>query len=149
MIDPNEDGITHINVYSKGNTRLGRMLTNFADIPVNHPEDGRFRGIEGYWYWLSTKDDKLRYIYGFQAKEYGRKIGGKDWLNDDEFKRKIRLAIRSKIDQHEILKKEFLKNKLPFKHYYVYSGKVVEPKEGKWVIEYLEQLKDEYKFEAI
>lgn len=147
MVNPNEDGVTHINVYSKGNTKLGRQLSNFSHTPFIHPEDGHFKSVEGYWYWLSTKDDKLRSLYGYKAKEYGRSIGGKDWLEDDEFKRKIRLAIRSKIDNDFFLKSDFLNNKLPLKHYYVYSSKIIEPKEGMWVIEYLEQLKDEFKFE--
>jgi len=33
MINPEEDGITHINIYSKGKTDLGRMLSNFAKLP--------------------------------------------------------------------------------------------------------------------
>lgn len=28
--NPEEDGITHINIYSKGSTELGRLLSNFA-----------------------------------------------------------------------------------------------------------------------
>lgn len=35
MINPLEDGITHINVYSKGATELGRLLTNFAHTPLH------------------------------------------------------------------------------------------------------------------
>lgn len=140
MINPENDGIDHINVYSKGRTELGRWLSNFAWMEFEHPEDGIFQSIEGYWYWLSTKDDKLRRLYGFKAKQYGRSIGGKDWLDDEEFKRKIKLALEAKIDHHPRLEQEFVYNKLPLKHYYVYGDKVVEPKEGKWIIEYLEEL---------
>lgn len=40
------DGIDHINIYSKGKTTLGRMLSNFACTPFTHPEDGKFASIE-------------------------------------------------------------------------------------------------------
>lgn len=151
MVNPEEDGITHINVYSKGKTKLGRQLSNFSYSQFTHPEDGEFCSIEGYWYWLSSGDNKLRKLYGYQAKKYGRKVGGLDWpvKNEDEFRRKIRLAIKAKFNRNSGMREEFLKNVLPLKHYYVYGDKVVEPKEGTWVIEYLEQLKDEYKFESI
>ena len=46
---PAEDGITHVNVYSRGLTTLGRWLSNFAHCPIE-TEDGPFASIEGYWY---------------------------------------------------------------------------------------------------
>jgi hypothetical protein len=52
-IKPSEDGVTHINVYSRGNTELGRLLSNFAHTPFSHPEFGEFASVEGFWYWLS------------------------------------------------------------------------------------------------
>ena len=41
--------------------------------------------------------------------------------------------------------KEFKENTLPLKHYYFYGfgTKVVEPKEGKWIIDYIENLRNE------
>ena len=51
ILTPQNDGITHINVYSKGKTTLGRWLTNFAHTPID-TIDGHFESIEGYWYWL-------------------------------------------------------------------------------------------------
>ena len=142
---PEDDGITHINVYSKGKTELGRFLSNFAKAPFVHPVDGYFNSVEAYWYWLSTKDDSLRETYGFRAKELGRALGGKDWLDDDSFKTKIKDAIYLKIATNIRMFKEFKENTLPLKHYYVYGGtKVVEPKEGKWIIDYIETLRNEY-----
>ncbi len=149
-MNPKEDGVTHLNVYSKALTELGRFLSNFTPAPFIHPEDGKFKSVEGYWYWLSCKDENLRNLYGYTAKAYGRTMGGKDWVDDDEFKRKIRLAIKAKINAYPEYKEEFMKNKLPFVHYYVYGEDyVVEPKEGAWIMKALEELKDEYQFEAI
>jgi hypothetical protein len=38
---PEDDGKTHINVYSKGLTELGQFLSNFAEAPAQTP-DGEF-----------------------------------------------------------------------------------------------------------
>ena len=56
-IIPTEDGITHINIYSKGQTELGKMLSNFAKFPIQ-TVDGNFMSVEGYWYFLSI-DEKF------------------------------------------------------------------------------------------
>lgn len=37
---PDNDGITHINLYSKSRTVLGRQLSNFAHSPFKHPKYG-------------------------------------------------------------------------------------------------------------
>lgn len=137
-----KDGVDHINIYSQGRTKLGRFLSNFtkADILT---EDGKFTSVEGYWYWLSTKDDKLRYLHGYEAKKYGRSIKGKELLTDDDFKRRIKQAINYKIENSEFFS-EFKESTLPFKHYYIYSGKTVEPKGVNWITEYIEELRTKY-----
>lgn len=139
---PEEDGITHINIYSKAQTSLGRFLTNFSHSPIE-TEDGHFESIEGYWYWLGCthKDkDKLRKLSGFKAKQVGRELRALDWQDSPEFKRKICDAITYKIKNSKFLQ-EFLDSKLPFCHYYNYGGKVVEPEDGRWVIEHIENLR--------
>lgn len=148
-MNPDNDGVDHINIYSQAKTTLGRFLTNFTHTPFNHPEDGNFCSIEGYWYWLSCKDDKLRTLSGFKAKEYGRSIGAKDWQDDEEFKRKIKLAILIKIQSNEMFKQELHNLRLPLTHYYNYGGKIVEPKEGRWIIEYLESFKKQIKYKVV
>ncbi len=140
MINPENDGIDHINVYSKGLTDLGRFLTNFARSEID-TEDGKFLSIEGYWYWLSCKNDKLRHLYGFQAKQQGRNFGGKDWSSDEEFKRKILEAITIKLNSHPHYLEQLQQCKLPLKHYYNYKGKIVEPSDGKWILDHLESFK--------
>lgn len=46
MINPEEDGITHINIYSKGKTDLGRMLSNFAKFPIETVDGRKLHEIE-------------------------------------------------------------------------------------------------------
>lgn len=123
--NPENDGVDHINVYSQAKTQLGRFLTNFSYAPFTC-EDGRFQYVEGYWYWLSCKDDKLRTLSGFAAKKYGREVRASDWCDDSEFKRKICAAIKRKICSSSYLR-EFKRSTLPFVHYYNFGGKIVEP----------------------
>lgn len=137
------DGIDHINIYSKGKTSLGKWLSNFSFSPI-FLLDGDFHSIEGYWYWLNCDHpdrDKLKNLTGFKAKSLGRKLTDKDWNNDLEFKLKILHAITQKIYLDEQLLNLFKNNKLPFKHYYVYGDKIVEPKEGKWLVDFFNFLR--------
>jgi hypothetical protein len=139
MYKVEDDGVTHINIYSKAKTKLGLFLSNFTKHAIQ-TEDGPFQSIEGYWYWLSSKDDNLRRLYGWEAKKYGRSIKAKDWMDDEEFKRKICAAIREKVlDSFYVL--NLATSTLPLVHYYAYGDKIVEPEEGKWVIEYIESLR--------
>jgi predicted NAD-dependent protein-ADP-ribosyltransferase YbiA (DUF1768 family) len=141
MIDINQDGVSHINIYSKGKTAIGRFLSNFSDADVN-TEDGYFRTIEGYWYWLSTKDERLRNLPGFECKKLGRELGGKDWLETRQFQKKILKAICVKILSNDLFKQELIAtNNLPLFHYYVYNGKIVMPKDGLWMINFIDHLR--------
>lgn len=141
-MSPENDGITHINIYSKGKTELGRFLSNFTRCPIE-TEDGHFDSIEGYWYWLSCKDDRLRTLSGFAAKYLGRELGGRDWCDDSDFKRKICEAITIKLntqDSKSVINKYPELLKLQLVHYYTYGSKVVTPKEGKWILEHIKSV---------
>lgn len=138
------DGIDHINTYSKGKTELGRFLSNFARHRIK-TEDGYFRSVEGYWYWLGCtheNKDRLKTLHGFNAKKVGRELGSPDWLDDDIFKNKIKKAITNKVEtMPKHLQKEFLNCNLPFVHYYEYGGKVVNVPEADWIIDHLNKVK--------
>ena len=159
MIDYKKDGIDHINIYSKGKTPLGKFLSNFAYAEIE-TEDGEFVSVEGYWYWLlcgsdpktATKErEGLRLVFGFDAKNLGRKIlEAQDSLDErkvdseTDFQRKIKAAIKFKIDNNPKYKSELAKCTLPFEHYYVFYGKVKEPTSHRWIIDYLDELRKEY-----
>lgn len=137
---PEDDGKTHINVYSKGLTELGQFLSNFADAPALTP-DGEFASIEGYWYWLSCRDDRLRKLSGWLAKSVGRRSKGKDWIKSADFKERIKTAIRMKLEAYPDMYAELKACKLPLTHYYVYGSKVTNVPKAKWIIDYIETLK--------
>ena len=141
--DPNQDGLTHLNVYSQACTVLGRFLSNFAHAPFEC-SDGRFASIEGYWYWLScthTRRDELRTAYGYTAKKLGRELCGADWKSDDEFQDKIKRAISSKLQAYPAMLKQLQDNKLPLQHYYVFGKgdniKVHQDGRSDWIINHL------------
>lgn len=146
MFNPVEDGDTHINIYSKAQTHLGTFLSNFFVCnPKVITEDGPFTTIEGYWYWLTTWDERLRTTNGWESKKLGRELRGNDWFKDPDFKRKILKAITIKILSNEPYKELMKNSDLPFVHYYVYNGKVITVSEGDWLIQYLEFLRKELK----
>lgn len=140
----NDDGITHINIYSQGKTELGRLLSNWAHTPFTI-SDGSFESVEGYWYWLGTNDEHLKTLYGFNAKEYGRSLKRTINYQDEIFKSKIKNAILAKIKQNN-LKDTIEKSTLPFIHYYVF-GNIVRDASYKviWIIEYFEELRAMFK----
>ena len=143
-LNPDLDGVDHINVYSKGLTKLGQFLTNFACSPFSHPEHGKFASIEAYWYWLGCthKDrDKLKPLWGFEAKKIGRELNALDWQEDPEFKQNIKKAMYAKIFNNPEMALELKQSTLPLRHYYNYKGKIVEPQEGVWIIDFLTELR--------
>lgn len=147
MIDPNKDGVDHINIYSKGNTALGQMLSNFSKCPIN-TRDGKFLSVEGYWYWMSIEPckerEQLRNCYGFWAKKVGKEIlQTKKPAWDDNFEEKILEAIWDKFQKNASLIKEAYKD-LPFYHYYNYGGKVIDLTEKySWMVDGISKMRNE------
>ena len=146
MIDPNLDGISHVNIYSQGKTKLGKMLSNFYHYKIQ-TEDGVFNSVEGYWYWLNIENCKekeiLRELYGYNAKKIGNEL--KKRFNsrfDDEFERKILTAIWYKIirNTHLLIPEIYL---LPFEHYYNFDGKIVNVKNKYlWMIDGIDKMRN-------
>ena len=144
---PKHDGKTHINVYSRGETQLGRELSNFHCLDII-TEDGPFKSIEGYWYWLSTGREELRTMWGAKAKDYGRLVRGEDWPETPDFKRKISSAIKIKLFTLAFKEVGFIEDirqtlSLPLVHYYWFGDyklpKVTQPEEGQWILEVIDE----------
>lgn len=128
ILDPEADGITHINVYSKGKTEAGRFMSNFAYTPFHHPKYGYFASVEALWYWLSCKNDALRPLHGFAAKKLGRELRAPDWVEDFNFKHDIKTGILAKLEANPEGAKLVSNTKLtlPLVHYYNMRGKVTD-----------------------
>ncbi len=133
MINSKKDGIDNINIYSKGLTELGRFLSNFSYSPIT-TVDGSFNAIEGYWYWLSNRQEEMRRLYGFYAKQVGKSFPRTHTLDEDVFKSKIQQACWIKIHSNQTMFNHFKNSSLPFTHYYSYGNKVVDAG-FKWLVE--------------
>lgn len=149
---PEEDGITHINVWSRAKTPLGRALSNFAHTPFDHPDYGHFSSVEGFWYWLSTgsTNNQFRSLFGFRAKEIGRLVrreldanGGIPVVED--FRAQIKKALLCKIEQNPQLQQALKESDLPLTHYYVWGEapniKVTVPDDFAWIHQYLSDVR--------
>lgn len=120
MIDPTEDGVTHINVYSKGQTDLGKLLSNFAHTPFEL--DGlMFASVEAWWYWQGWDEDdsRLRSMYGWMAKQYGKNLPP----CEPPTKAALKRVYLRKLQAHKGIFKLLIQNVLPLEHYYVYFTK--------------------------
>lgn len=150
VIVPEEDGVTHVNIYSKGATELGKMLSNFYKFPIM-TKDGKFMSVEGYWYWLAISEthprrEEFRKLYGYNAKKLGqeilKEISADERRWEENFEEKILLAIWYKFKRNTHLITEDLKT-LPFEHYYNYGGKVVDCyKRYPWMIDGITKMRD-------
>ena len=140
--NPVEDGLTHINIYSRSNDHLGRMLSHFYYSPFNHPVFGPFNCMEGLWHWVKSqeRDDKLRGMTGWKAKEHG-KLMTKRYLKN--FQEIIMAANFYKIEQNPLLKELMINSNLPFEHYYIHGPAklVIMPDSCEWLIKGFEQIR--------
>lgn len=139
-IDPTYDGVAHINVYSKGRTELGRLLSNFAYTPFTIPFLGMFNSVEGFWYYILTGNNVCRALSGWQAKDIGRKL---PIIREVPTKRELKIAYKAKMKYNPIVRQGLLLNDLPLVHYYVYGDKIVVPEEWQWTATLWEEIKKE------
>lgn len=145
-IDPTQDGISHVNVWSKGKTKLGRDLSNFSSIGIHHPKFGKFASLEGFWYWLATgkQHDDLRMMVGYLAKKTGKELARVDNPNFiEEFKSGMYWRLAQNQELSNDLRRLVGEQRLPLKHYYVYgdgpNAKVVDVSEKhQWQLDYYE-----------
>lgn len=138
--DPKEDGITHINVYSKSNTILGRFLSNFHRTEINTLL-GKFQSIEGLIYYMGSFDEKLRTLSGPAAKDTGRLLDRQIRLPEDVFQRIIKDAMWRKLVSDGQMVGALKNSTLPLTHYYVYGNKIIHVTGWDWVIEEWEQIR--------
>jgi hypothetical protein len=148
---PIDEGLDHVNIYSKSSERLGRAMSNFFNALFFHPKYGEFNSIEGFYYWLKTGEQhhELRFEHGWKAKEMGMTF--KSTRNvDKEFKEEMEYAIALKVVQTPYIQElmlESIDDDLPFTHYYYYGDKYSNPvirdrsKRDSWLIDAAEKIR--------
>lgn len=150
MRTPLGDGVDHINIYTKGRTLLGRMLTNLYDCQFTVPGYGTFQSLEGFWYYYLTgcQFEEFKSKRGFDAKKAGKTKRDsridKDGLTEGQ-KSVILEAIRCKLRQNKDILLALARSDLPFAHYYFYgepeNAKVIELPQFDWMIEEFTRLR--------
>lgn len=150
QFDPKEDGVTHINIYSQGDTELGKMLSHFWRGSFRHPFYGKFESMEGFWYYIKARADtpeeeerrqQLRRLAGWEAKKVGRTFEN---VHVDHFQEVIMSGNLSKIRQTPRIQELMMESHLPFDHYYL-MGKnryPVRPAGYEWLIAGFEEIRD-------
>lgn len=145
VLDPAFDGITHIDIYSQGKTWLGVELSNFAHRPITLSEYGSFASIEGLHYWLGRKDERLRHLYGYKAKELGRSLPVLKKWHPDKFQSIICEGLTAKLEGHPDIMQALIQSTLPLTHYYAkYFGSklvVTEPAGNDFILAHFESIR--------
>jgi hypothetical protein len=151
------DGLNHVNVYSKGNTVLGRLLSNFAETQVVLGIN-TFASVESWWYWIKMNninaasmfplftDEQMAEVMtipGNGAKSYFRKLYKDDSASFSPNKEQFKEICRAKLEQHPNVTELLLKNDLPLRHYYVMFEKVIEIGDYLWTLDVWNELKEE------
>lgn len=137
-----DDGKTYTNIWIRSNCELGQMLSHFYESHFEHPFYGPFYCIEGFWYYIKTKerDDRLRTMVGNKAKYLGKKLTS-EWR--DDFKELILDANYHKINQSPVIKDLLIKSTLPFDHFYTFgpANLIIRPKAHEWLTDMFEELR--------
>jgi NAD-dependent DNA ligase len=144
QLSPLDDGKTHLNIYSKGKTWLGRELSNLSRNALSHPSFGTFSSLEGYWYWLGTgkKHDVLRDLTGVLAKKEGKAL---ERVFNPFFQKEFKQGMICRLLKNHQLFEALRENTLPLAHYYYYGDesncKVIDVSEThQWQLDYYQQI---------
>lgn len=155
--NPQEDGITHVNVYSKSRCLLGRLLSNFASTPFEK-EGLKFSSVESWWYWTKANKinsfnlfpqfsdeqlDSLRYNAGKESKSLFRSIYKEDSSSFNPTSEELKEVYKLKLEVHPNIQELLLKNTLPLTHYYMMFDKKVSANEYLWTVNLWEEIKQE------
>lgn len=162
-VNAKDDGITHINIYSKAVTPLGRLLSNFAHTPfeIYHQT---YESVEAYWYChklvISTGDmlfncdpDDINFLkkqHGSEAKKVGKTLLKKYGIDDNNSKfnitqERLKEIYYKKLEFNPNIKELLLKNELPFAHYYMMNGVKVDADEHLWTADLWRIISNELK----
>ena len=160
MLLNSQDGIDHINIYSKGKSTLGKRLTNM--FPFNFTFDGLiFKSVEHAWHYYKFIDynpDVATQIFETNSPYDALKIARANATEDtssvvltNEFRSLIKEVIKQRIMEDESLIILLRNSWLPFEHYYVYGADKIQDQSDKyaWLIYIFDDIRAELHFEYL
>lgn len=130
------DGTDHINIWDKGNTLLGQLLSHSAALSFTHSIFGRFSTVESFWHYIRSveRDDRIRTMSGITLKRFSEKL---QTVRVRNFKAIIMDTNWQKIKQYPDLLEELRDSELPIECYYHYKredGVRIRPNFSPWLI---------------
>ena len=157
MINPKDDGVNHINIYSAGKTKLGSQLSNMYKVSVFY-KNLKFTSVEHAWHYfkfLPSNPELALRILGmanpFEVKKLAKKYvtpAVQEYAQTDDFKNIIIEIIEDRINRNMPLMLLMVHNELPYKHYYVFKGHVKDESiKYKWLIEAIKNIQTRLKKE--
>jgi len=162
------DGVTHVNIYSKSKTKLGRSLSHFSNFSFEI-NNMKFENFEGYYFYILLKEYFKKFDYKvpkyfttflqtYQGSEIRKtvlefikinKIKQNELIkikNSEIFKSQIIQGLKERLKQNKILLQMLKENDLPFKHYYVYGDKIIDKNDGfEYIIEFYNKVSKKLK----
>lgn len=146
MPNPNNDGITHINVFDTAATNLGKRLS-LGNSYFVHPKLGSFNCLDAFSLLLNSKqpNDRFRFITFREAKAIIAKI--RNHRKCVGYVGMMKDGYRHFILNNPELYKEFVESTLPFDSYQILkaSGLVARTHKANWLVDLLEELRIEFK----
>jgi len=151
---PENDGIDHINVFSKSRSKLGRMLSNFAHTPFTL-DGNKFESVESWWYWTKMNNinktvlfpifsdeqlGEIRSLIGKEAKLYFRELYKDDSSSFNAEPFELKRTYLQKLEENPDVKKELMENKLPIDHYYMMFDKKISAASSMWTAKLWEEI---------
>lgn len=127
------DGLTHINIYSKGRTSLGRALTNMCLFTFEY-NSLTFHSVEQAWHYfkfininevvakaIMNMDDA--YTIKKYAKPYNNEATAL-YVQSQEFRSLIKDVICTRLNSDNDLQLQLRNSHLPFEHYYSFGNDI-------------------------
>jgi hypothetical protein len=158
MLKVEDDGVKHINIYSKAKTSLGKQLTNMFHYNFRY-DNIDFISVEQAWHFykftetpelanqilqLTNSFDCLKFARANKTPESTKavlSVGFKLIIND---------VIHTRIGADQDLKNLLRNSWLPFEHYYAYGDKIHDQRDKyDWLINIFESYRTELHFEYL
>lgn len=109
-----QDGVDHIRIHLKGETELGRKLSEFYIRPFRVPDLGEFNHLIGYSLYLKTGMDisKLRHLPPYECLRLIRKENPVQW--DPQYYDRYSRGVIASLESDTTLVNMFMANELPY-----------------------------------
>lgn len=141
IYDHEKDGVDFINIFSRGKTELGRILSNFALTPFIF-KNTSYNSVEGFWYSYITGNKYVATLYGYQAKSIGRKYLQ---LYEAPDRGLLMQVYKAKLAYNPSIIPLLIDNDLPFAHFYEFGGNFQNADKYLYTADLWRELTDKFK----